>query len=348
MLTALLFAKIITHTYYIYEVYLLYLFIHETMKSPSAHRTVIATAVFIVLGLFFGITTQLPDKNLHIVFCDVGQGDAVYIRTPDNKDILVDGGKSGQNVVRCLSDHMPFWDRTIDVVAVTHPQFDHYGGIQNVLERYSVSYFVIPPVDNPTAKSFAALKNAIKQRGIAVVNTYTGDRLRMGAVQIDTLWPDRTWLAGKIQESRIKNTESGIRDEIVEVSTNVLGAYETKQDLNDFSIYFHIQMGEFDALLTGDGDVRIQDDVMARVTVPDVEVFKVPHHGSKTGMTQEFVDAVRPELSVISVGKNSYGHPAKSILTMLSDAHSRVLRTDEVGDIEVVSNGTNWWVNSEE
>lgn len=290
--------------------------------------------IFIVLGLLTGVVSQFPDRNLHIVFCDVGQGDAVYIKTPQNHDILIDGGR-GNKVLGCLSDHMPFYDRAIDIIALTHPQADHYEGLIGVLQRYSVGYFVISPVGNDT-KGFEKLESLIKENQIPIKNIYTGDMIRLGDVDLHTLWPNREWLVSEIG--------SQLLDVSSQISSNVLGVASDLKDLNDVSLYFHIQMGEFDTLLTGDGDIRIQDDLMKIVTLPDVEVLKVPHHGSRTGMTEQFLKALDPELSVISVGKNSYGHPAKSILDMLLEHGSRVLRTDQQGDIEVVSDGKRWWI----
>mgnify|MGYP001618356405 CR=1 FL=1 len=95
-----------------------------------------------VLLLIFAIYQfiSFSDKKLHIVFCSVGQGDAILIRTPEGSDILVDGGPD-ESVSNCLSRHMPLWDRTIEVVYLTHPDADHLTGLIQVIKTYNVKYF---------------------------------------------------------------------------------------------------------------------------------------------------------------------------------------------------------------
>ena len=119
----------------------------------------------------------------------------------------------------------------------------------------------------------------------------------------------------------------------------------TDENLNDFSYYMHLKYGEFDALFTGDGDSRIQPVIMATNNLPDVEILKFPHHGSKTGILAEFLDKIKPEAAVISSGKNPWGHPTKEALDLLQSRNISILRTDQKGNIEVVSDGEGWKIN---
>ncbi|KKU87344.1 MAG: Metallo-beta-lactamase family protein [Candidatus Gottesmanbacteria bacterium GW2011_GWA2_47_9] len=114
-------------------------------------------------------------------------------------------------------------------------------------------------------------------------------------------------------------------------------------ELNDYSVVLWLRYGDFDAIFTGDADTHIEEKYRG-VALADnrVEVLKVPHHGSKTGMTEAFLDWLNPELAVISVGKNSYGHPAEETIRQLRQKDSKILRTDEEGDIEVISDGKGW------
>ena len=291
----------------------------------------IGLSFFIVLGLLVGFVTHLPDNRLHIIVCDVGQGDGMYIRTPDGNDVVIDGGPNSK-IVECLGRHMPFWDHTIEMVAMTHPQADHMTGLSMIIDRYSVLYFVTSPVGN-TTDGFKQLKQLITDKHIPVKNPYTGTNITFGEAIFKTLWPDKNWLF------------STADSQLLTANSSVLGAFTTTQDLNDFSLYFHLQYGDFDALFTGDGDIKMQTELMKRITLPDIEVLKVPHHGSKTGMSGEFLDALKPELALISVGaKNRYGHPTQQALDLLSARGIKTLRTDQRGDIEVVSDGTSWWV----
>jgi len=101
------------------------------------------------LVLVFSFFWSLPDGKLHMVFCDVGQGDGAYILFPDGRDMVIDGGPNDK-IISCLSSHMPFWDRHINIVAMTHPQKDHAEGLVWVLERYQVDYFLRSNDENTT------------------------------------------------------------------------------------------------------------------------------------------------------------------------------------------------------
>lgn len=257
------------------------------------------------LILLFNFLTALPDGKLHIVFCDVGQGDAAYVRFPNGRDMLVDGGPNNK-VLGCLGKHMPFWDRTIDLVILSHPQKDHMQGLLSVFERYSVGYFIRSDVENMT-DGYEKLTTIVKQREIKEKFVTTGERIAVGQIAMNVMAPSR----------------------------DVLGA--STNDINESSVIFVLRYGTFDALFTGDATMRLSLD--------EVELLKVPHHGSKTGFTSDYIQALKPELAVISVGQNTFGHPTKEILDMLAVAGSRVLRTDQDGDIEIVSDGTNWSVH---
>jgi competence protein ComEC len=144
--------------------------------------------VGIVLLGSFAIT--LPDGKLHIWFCDVGQGDAAYIRIPGNMDVLIDGGPNDR-VLSCLGRHMPFYDRTIDMLVLSHPQQDHLSGLLYVLQRYTVKYFVIGTEGNKDSKTYQELVALIKQKAIPVKNLYRGDVFTMGGVKFTVYWPDK-------------------------------------------------------------------------------------------------------------------------------------------------------------
>lgn len=290
--------------------------------------------IFGCIALFVFLITR-PDGKLHIVFCDVGQGDASYIRTPGGADMLIDGGPN-QSVLLCLGRHMPFWDRRINVVVVTHPQKDHVGGIDDVLARFGVDHLVIGPEGADTA-DYQTLRATIANRATHVSMLYAGDTFDLGKIHIRVLWPSRQWIGRMIDNGELTAGSSSVQL----ASGQVLG-YQTRRDLNDFSYYMKLTYGTFDALFTGDGDMRIQPDILADSMLTPVEVLKFPHHGSKTGILPEFLDAVKPDLAVISVGKNSYGHPSIEALELLGNRAIKIQRTDRDGDVEIVSDGTVW------
>lgn len=277
--------------------------------------------------LLVSFVSSLPDGKLHMFFCNVGQGDAAYIRFPDNRDMLVDGGPNDA-VLGCLGRYMPFWDRHIDIVALSHPQKDHMQGLISVVRRYTVGYFVKSDISN-TSEGYQELIRAISDRNIPVKSMTRGQTIRVGTTSLSFLWP---------------STEQIARMNPADANGAILGT-STGADLNDGSLVFFLRYGSFDALFPGDADVRVESRY-AQYPLADriVEVLKVPHHGAKTGMTKDFVDWVKPEIAVISVGKNTYGHPSRDVIDMLQSIDSTIHRTDQEGDIEVVSDGKNWSV----
>ena len=280
--------------------------------------------VLALVGLSLGYA---PDTNLHLIACDVGQGDGILAIYKDTQ-ILIDGGPD-ERILECLSEHVPFWDRELELVILTHPQLDHYGGLIEVFRRYRVDTFLANGLDSG-ASSYQALKNAVGGSGTKVLTPKEGMVLRVGMIYLDILSPSRTLLAQEAPDSR----------------TNILGAFSSKKDPNDFSVVAILRLGEFDALLTGDIGPSEIPEILAMGKVRDVEYIKVPHHGSKNGLTHELLDASSPEIGVISVGKNSYGHPNEETLKMLKEKGVRTLRTDEEGDIEIITDGNKWWVKN--
>ncbi|MBI5619829.1 hypothetical protein HY950_02610 [Candidatus Gottesmanbacteria bacterium] len=306
------------------------------------------------LVLLFSFVWTLPDGKLRVVFCDVGQGDAAYIRFPDGRDMLVDGGPNDR-VLGCLGKHMPFWDRAIDIVAMTHPQKDHMQGLISVFDRYAVDYFVRSDVANDT-EGYKELVEVVKRKKISQKFVTTGERITVGPVTLAMIWPSEEQIAkGK---SSIRSHLATLQGETLQSPQSVLGS-SVVGELNDYSLVFTLHYGTFDVLFTGDADNHVNYQFVGKQALDGVEVLKVPHHGSKTGMTAAFLDwifgpprsraglvPVVPEsqLAVISVGKNSYGHPAEETLKALRDRAIKILRTDEKGDIEVVSDGKGWTV----
>lgn len=274
-------------------------------------------------GYFFaGLTTgllllinflgSLPDGKLHIVFCSVGQGDSAYIIFPDGRDMLVDGGPN-DSVLGCLGRHMPFWDRSIDIVVLTHPEKDHMQGLLSVIERYQVGYLVRSDIAN-TSEGFGKLLENINKLDIKQKMVTKGERVMVGHAMLDVVWPTT--------------------DKVLGMST---------ENLNTGSVVFWLRYGTFDALFTGDASLRTSLPA-GRQAVEDVEVLKIPHHGSKTEFSKDYLNKLKPKLAVISVGKNSFGHPTQEVLSTLADINAQVLRTDQEGDIEIVSDGVNWTV----
>ncbi len=271
-----------------------------------------------LLGLFGSLiwlfVFSFPDNKLHLVFCDVGQGDAVLI-TKGSGQILIDGGPNDK-VLTCLSENMPFWDKKIEIVALTHPEADHLSGLLAVLDKYEVDFFLTGPEGNETA-GYVALISKLKAQGsrLTLRNPYAGEKMKLGEITLESLWPEREWVA-----SRISNSE------------RVLGA-STRGHLNDFSLVFLLSFRDKKVLLMGDADSQVQKNIVLGSTNLPIDILKFPHHGSKTGMTEEFLGAISPKEAVISVGKNSYGHPTQEALNLLKEFNVIIRRTDLEGEI---------------
>lgn len=278
------------------------------------------------LILLFNFLISLPDGKLHIIFCDVGQGDAVYIRLPDGRDLLIDGGPNDK-VINCLSRHMAFWDRRIDIVFLTHAERDHVQGLTSVVHRYDIGYAVFADIPE-TNEAYTQLLAALTTKNVPQKRLVAGDFLEAGNVMIETVWPT----------AAIADRMSGYAGPS---AAPVLGAGIA--DRNNLSLVLRLRYGRFDVLLPGDAGVETETEYRDALVAGDgIEVLKVPHHGSKTGISEAHLDGLHLGLAVISVGKNTYGHPAPDILAMLANKNIRVLRTDREGDIEIISDGLDW------
>lgn len=270
--------------------------------------------LLVLIGLVLLAWWQWPQPELKLVFCSVGQGDATLM-IYKNRQILVDGGPNNR-VLDCLGKYLPFWDRTLELVIASHAEADHITGLVEVVNRYEVEQFLAVNEANDTAE-YRALMEAVQERQVPIRELVGGDTVRLGPVTLAWLWPENP-------------------------GRGVLGA---KTSLNKFSQVVHASFGEFDWLLTGDIDTKIEKQLVASGTLPEVELLKVAHHGSKYSSAPEFLAAVSPELAVIGVGKNSFGHPTPEVLNRLLSAGANVKRTDTDGDVVIISDGIHFRVD---
>lgn len=268
-------------------------------------------------------------QGTFIVVCDVGQGDGIYMRI-QKVDIVVDAGQTGA-IVSCLGKYMPLFDRTIDLVIISHPQFDHYGGFDGVLDRYQVLAAVLPPVTNQN-QSYPALLQELQQKGVTTKVLYAGDSVILGKSTLSFIWPSKEYT----------DTHSS---KLVQATTGkVLGT--TTDDLNNFSSMFKFSLGEFDMLFTGDATPEILSLARnSRVLDDSIEVLKVPHHGSRNGLTADFLAEVVPQLGIISAGKkNRFGHPHKEVIDILKSRNVPYKLTAQQGDIVIEVSNVGWKV----
>ncbi len=290
------------------------------MKTTINKLVAIFISLIILLGgIYVFQESKFKSEDLRVVFCDVGQGDAIYIKTPGGQDILIDGGPD-EKVLNCLSKNMPFWDREIELIVATHPDADHITGLISVLDRYSLINYVSEKTENQGIL-VKKLQAKLAEKKITANSLKSGDRIVFAdQTKIEVLWPSENVL--KNNTIALKNSYSIITD-------------------NDLSIVTLLTYGDFKLLLTGDAGVSVLSIIQDEIG--DIDILKVPHHGSKTGMDQKILSSITPEVAVISVGKNNrYGHPAKQIMELLLDNNIKTLRTDQVGDIQITSNGKSY------
>lgn len=255
-----------------------------------------------------------PDNKVRLIACDVGQGDAILITKGFNQ-ILVDGGPNNK-VLQCLSENMPFWDKDLELVVNTHPEQDHFGGLVDVFGRYNVLYFVTNSIVNPKNRDFWELQKLVVDQKIKVYSPKKEDKIKIAEIELEVLWPQEVMGNPLVWQN-------------VEKDEQVLTESTFKGNLNNISIVMLLKYDQFDALLTGDIDEKIERQIIEEHEFEDIEVLKVAHHGSKYSTSQEFLKAVKPQLAIISVGKNPWGHPTEEVLNRLKEEGVKVLRTDK-------------------
>ncbi len=291
----------------------------------------IIAILFIVNIVVWYSVVNLPSKNLKIIFCNVGQGDGAVI-IHGWQQMVIDGGPDNR-IMDCLGKYMPVFDRTIEAVIATHPQADHVAGIADVIRGYSLIYYVSSPANNET-EGYASLVKMVEDRMLKVEVLYAGDMINFGEFSFSVVWPTKEFAENHILSSNAGNNRA-----------KVLGLTTDGIDLNGFGISGILNFGSLKTFFTADADMAIQPDELSTGLIQNVNVLKVPHHGSKTGMNKDWLALVDPELAIISSGKgNRYGHPAIEAIKMLEEVGSQVKRTDTDGNIVVESDGKSWWV----
>jgi beta-lactamase superfamily II metal-dependent hydrolase len=262
--------------------------------------------VFLVL-LWWGVVRCLGAQHLEIRFLNVGQGDAALIRE-SGKTALIDAGSAG--VVSYLRQ---FQIDTLDLVVTSHNHADHIGGMTGVFGSTVVRFYLDNGVPHTTA-TYQRTIQAVRASGAQYL-TATTRTITLGAARLHVLAPPPE--------------DSGASPRT---------AHRVPRTQNNSSVGILVEYGEFRALFTGDSE---QDELqywLSTDTIPQVHVVKVAHHGSSNGTTAGWVAATQPAVAVISVGKNSYGHPSPQVIAQWQDAGARVYRTDYDGSVLILAN----------
>lgn len=280
------------------------------MKNKAV--VIFLASILVLVTIFVYQLFSLSDGKLHIVFCNVGQGDATLIRSPAGKYILIDAGPD-RRVLDCLKQYMPIGKHDIDLVILTHPHADHFLGMFDIIRHYTVKRVANEDISNNTTE-FKSLLTLLDQNQISYQRLYKNDQyISDSGLIIKALGPTKEFVKQTSPDGMI--AESG-----------------------EFaSLILHIKYKDFDLLITGDAQAnQLTKDSTG---LKNIEVLQVPHHGSKTGLSKDLVKRLNPDLAVISVGKNRYGHPTKEILSLLNEFRITHLQTNNDGPIQIVTDG---------
>jgi len=276
-------------------------------------------SAYIILGILLGLNILAwiavydlsRPQFLEITFFDVGQGDAVFIVTPAGHQILIDGGPDSA-VLEKLAAEMPFWDRTLDLIILSHPHADHLRGLIDVLERYKVENILWTGVDYDS-QLYQRWQEVIERKEVEIHIARSGQKIISSEVILKILYPFESFEGEEVR------------------------------NLDNTSVSAKLVFKENSFLFTGDAHREVEI-MLAEKFQENLksDVLKAGHHGSRTSSVQEFVEKVLPEIAVVSAGKdNRYGHPHQEVLDIFADYDITVLRTDQAGDIKILSDGEN-------
>ncbi len=262
---------------------------------------IMASAVINLILIYFIFT--LPTLPL-IAFLDVGQGDSILIQDANLTQILIDAGP-GPKVVSQIKQIVPFFDKTIDLVIITHPEKDHFGGLLTILKHYKINKVLLTGAVKKSSE-FKVLLKELKNADVKVGLLYKNLEIKTKHFQLTTLWP----------------------------LTDLLGINLDRA--NDSSALILIKSGGEKFLLMGDASKIIEEKIVesSKQTLTG-SILKVGHHGSKTSTSVNLLEAARPKMAIISVGKNNpYKHPSSEVLELLKQHGINVWRTDLFGTIK--------------
>ena len=285
----------------------------KSKNKPDPWARLFFALAALSLG-FWLIRCTWPEPKLRVTFLDVGQGDSAVLETSDGAVALVDAGPAGENEADWNAGRrivVPYLRRrgirNIDLVFLTHPHADHVGGMAAVLNAFPARMVVDIGIPHPSAQYKAFLK-AAKLRKASFVTARRGQMFKLGRyTTIRVLNPPERLFRG------------------------------TRDDINNNSLVLLVECDQIRILLAG--DIEAQAEAALLNFVPKIDLLKVPHHGSRFGSTVALLSRCRPQVAVVSVGRNLFGHPAPEALGRLAFFGAQVLRTDKHGAVTVETNG---------
>lgn len=256
-----------------------------------------------VLGVALTVWLRTPD-GFEIQVLDVGQGDAILLRTPEGKNVLIDGGP-GTTVLEELGEVLSPLDRRLDLVILTHPHEDHVAGLVPVLQRFDVGEVVLsaPEYGND---AYGAFMQEIAEQNIPYSFADNDHDFTVGSLNLDVLYPFEPFTGNEME------------------------------NVNNASPVIKVTWQEVTVLLTGDAEMEVEEALLTAGIDVEADILKAGHHGSHSSSTEAFLEAVNPEWMLISCGVgNDYGHPHEETLEKADELGMEVHRTDLEGRITV-------------
>jgi beta-lactamase superfamily II metal-dependent hydrolase len=255
--------------------------------------------VIIVFLFFYFFAFQPKTASNVVVFCNVGQGDGILIKSGD-QEVLVDAGKNDNAMMDCLSKYLSPNDRVIEKVIASHYDSDHIGGFAQIFANYEVEVaYGLGLKAGKDTETYKNWLNNINTEGISEQVLTSGMNLNFSGGNIEVLYPN----------------------------------YDTDYSSTNLSDVLKLHFLGKTFLFTGDLELPDWQILENDHTNLEADILKVAHHGSKNGTDQKVIDAVSPRETIISVGKNSYGHPAELVLELFANSRINIKRTDQNGDV---------------
>lgn len=273
--------------------------------------------IIIFLGIFLGSIYIFynyyhyqKNNDLEVSFIDVGQGDAIFIKTPEKHQVIIDFG-SNQGI-NDLNKKIPWWNKKIDLAIITHPHDDHIIGLIQIIKNYKVRNIMYTGIifDSP---AYLELLKEIEKKNIPLLIPQKNQSIKLGKdCNLDILFP---W-------------ESFLNKEI--------------DNLNNSSIISQLSCQNSKFLFMGDAEIEVENEILKKEINIKSDVLKIGHHGSITSSQQEFLEKVAPQIAIIMVGKNNkFNHPSLRVLKRLEKLKIKTFRTDLDGTITIISDGKN-------
>lgn len=276
---------------------------------------VIFLLVLLGLVVFFCYWQYFENKKYHfsVVFFNVGQGDSALVNFSNGKKMLIDCGPNNK-VLSKLGERLPFYDRVIDYLVISHPDLDHYGGCVDVLKRYKIRNIIENGESKPNDGYWLTWNEVVKnENAIRLTPNEQREFFDFGNEKIIFLKPDSKFLADK---ERVGNNNS---------------------------LVFSLRSDQTSFLFVGDAEVVLEQALINTFCLGGLsgcdafkaDYLKVGHHGSDSSTSEEWLNVIRPKVAIVSVGKNKFGHPSLRVVRKLERIGVNIWRTDVINDIIV-------------